>query len=90
MTVIPDSSASSHYLSINTPMLNPIKVLNPMAFQISNGGILTSSETYNIDLPVLPKAARQGHLIPGLDQRSLISIGKLSNHGYTTLFNKDR
>ena len=35
-----------------------------------------------LDLPLLPKAARSGHIIPGMLSHSLVSVVTLCNAGY--------
>ena len=79
-----DSGASSHFILaedlcvFNTPMSIPI-TLHP-----SNRQTVTSSHTCKLAFLHLPQKACVAHIMPGLTNRSLISMVKLCNAGCNT------
>jgi hypothetical protein len=44
---------------------------------LQNGTTIASTHTATLNLPSLPHAARQAHILPGLDQHSLLSVGQI-------------
>ena len=46
-----------------------------------NGDIIRSSHIAELDLPLLPVAGREAHILPGLASHSLVSVVKLCNAG---------
>ena len=81
-----DSGATSHFLITNAPVIDIIPATTPMVVQIPNGERVTSIHTCNLDMPHLPKPARQGHIMPGLVSHSLPSVTKLCDAGCTVEF----
>jgi hypothetical protein len=81
--MILDSGATSHFVSegLNLPKTGPsqIDVILP------NNSILKSSGKTNLPLTRIVPNARVAEIIPGLT-RSLISINKMAENGYTTIF----
>jgi hypothetical protein len=55
-----------------------------------NGTTIQSSHTCNLLLTDLPPQARQAHILPGLVQNSLISVGKLCDKGCIVTFIHDQ
>ena len=76
-----DSGASSHFLLTDAPCVNKKTTSNPISVQIPNGHRVTSSHIAELDIPALPKKARIAHVLPGLRNRSLVSVIKLCNAG---------
>jgi hypothetical protein len=42
--------------------------------------------TAKLDIPSLPHASRQAHILPGLDQQSLLSVGNMCDIGCAVIF----
>jgi hypothetical protein len=78
---IADSGATSNFLTIDAHVVNIQPTTKPLQVRIPNGNYLQSSHTCQLDIPQLPKAARLGHIIPGMKGHSLISLVQLSNAG---------
>ena len=58
----------------------------PITIQLPNGHHVTSTHEAELDLPMLLPAARHVHIVPGLHNCSLLSIGQLCDSGYEVLF----
>jgi hypothetical protein len=57
---------------------NPIKI-------IPNGATMESTHLAEIDLPMLPPATHKAHIVPALDNCSLLLLGQLCDVGYNIL-----
>ena len=75
-----DSGASSHLLS-TAPLMNKKVADRPLQVKLPNGNIIHSSHIAELDLPLLPVAGREIHILPGLASHSLVSVIKLCNAG---------
>ena len=53
----------------------------PLQVKLPNGDIIHSSHIAELDLPLLPVAGREVHILPGLTSHSLVSVVKLCNAG---------
>ena len=82
-----DSGASSHFLQGNAPLLQKKKTANPIVVTVANGEKASSTHEGFIDVPGLPTAARNAHVIPGI-KHSLLSIVGLCNAGCEVNFHK--
>ena len=76
-----DSGATSHFLIPDAPTINVRPATHPLHVTMPDGNSVHSTHTCELDLPQLPKRARQGHIIPGLSKHSLLSVIKLCNAG---------
>ena len=81
-----DSGATSHYIMTTAPVRNKIKAINPVTVTMPNGTRVASTHECELDIPLLPQAARFGHILPSLAQHSLISVVKLCNAGCEVQF----
>jgi hypothetical protein len=91
ITAIADTGASGHYLRTNDPYKTDGTTRSPILVGLPNGANLQSTnQTCNLDLPQLPQAARDAHILPGLTHSSLISIGKLCDAGCTAIFDEHK
>jgi hypothetical protein len=52
----------------------------------ANGGELTASNTALLQTRALSNGAREAIVVPGMNQRALMSVATLANNGYTTVF----
>jgi hypothetical protein len=75
---IADTGASGHYIRPQDPHQSNGTKQDSITVGLPNGATLQSStNNCTLDIPQLPDAARQAHLIPGLTHSSLVSIGTL-------------
>ena len=70
------------HTSLVTPAINPLSVTLP------DGSKVRSTHQCTLDLPDLPMAARNGHIIPELASNSLLSVVVLCGAGCEVSFNK--
>jgi hypothetical protein len=85
-TAIVDSGCTGHFLLVNAPCLNKIKSQNALTVRLPNGATMESTHTAALNIPELNKAASIAHVLPGMANHSLLSVGKLCNEGYTVTF----
>ena len=82
-TIIIDSGATSHFMTedLNLPTDG---ASNKEVFLPNNAKLRTSRRT-KLPFDTLTNAAREADILPGL-KRSLLSVSKMSDEGYTTIF----
>jgi hypothetical protein len=56
---------------------------------LPNGAIMDSIHTTSLDIPEISKAASVEHVFPAMVNKSLLSLGKLCNEGYSVTFKID-
>ena len=90
-TAAPDTGSTGHFLALDTPNLpHPIvPSTNPISVTVPNGQTMLSTHTTLLDIPKLPKAARQAHLFPDMPNTSLLSVGLLCDAGCIATFTQN-
>jgi hypothetical protein len=88
-TVIVDSGCTGHFLLIDAPCRNKIKVKNPLRVRLPNGETMDSTNTSSLDIPEISEAASVEHFPPYMANNSLLSVGQLCNDGYYVTFRID-
>ena len=83
-----DSGATSHFLVPEAPVTNVRPAMTPLRVTIPDGNQVSSTHTCELQIPGLPKRAREGHIIPGLCKHSLISVVQLCNAGCDVIMTK--
>jgi hypothetical protein len=83
---IADTGCTSNFGTIDAPVLNKRPTTNPITIRNPNGSTMTSTHEADLDLPMLPPAARHIHIVPDLACTSLISMGQLCDAGCTIAF----
>ena len=83
-----NSGATSHFLTSTATATNIQPTTTPIIARLPNGERVTSTHTCTLDIPALPAAARQAHIIPNLASHSLILVVTLCNAGCDILFTK--
>jgi hypothetical protein len=83
---IADTGSTAHFGTINAPVINKRRSLNPIHIRNPNGTIMISTHEADLDLPMLPPAARRIHIVPELASSSLISMGQLCDAGCSVAF----
>jgi hypothetical protein len=66
--------------------LNNVKSLTPLTVRLPNGDTMESSHTAELDIPKLNAAASKAHVLPGMSNHSLLSVGQLCGGGYIVTF----
>jgi hypothetical protein len=75
------SGATSHFLITNTPATNICTASARLVARLPNGERVQLAHTCTLDLPELPAAARNAHIIPGLALHFLLSVVAMCNAG---------
>jgi hypothetical protein len=61
-------------------------IKNPFCVHLSNGDTMDSPHTSSLDIPELSQAASIAHILPGIANHYLLSVGQLCNEGYYVTF----
>jgi hypothetical protein len=64
------------YVSLDCPVINKRLTRNPIKIKIPNGSTIESTHVAEIDLPMLRPAAGKAHIVPALDNCSLLLLGQ--------------
>jgi hypothetical protein len=88
-TAIVDSVCTGHFLLVNATCLNKVESRTPLAVRLPNGATMESSHTADLEIPELNAAASKGHVFPGMDHHSLLSVGQLCDECYIVTFKQD-
>jgi len=78
-----DSGATTHFCSEEMDL--PKEGESNKAVYLPNGDIIRMTKRTSLPFRQLSKKAREAHVLPQLRQ-SLMSVNKLSEEGYTTIF----
>jgi hypothetical protein len=81
--IIIDSGATSHFMSEDLHL--PTEGTSNKEVYLPNNDKLTTSKRTKLPFDNLTNAAREADVLPGLKQ-SLLSVNKMSEEGYTTIF----
>jgi hypothetical protein len=81
-----DSGASDNYLTEHAPVVSISHNHDPIQVTIPDGESMQKSM---LNLPKLPKPAREGNTIPGLKHRSVFSVNKLCQASYKVIVNNN-
>jgi hypothetical protein len=81
--IIIDSGATSHFISEDMNL--PTGGKSDKQVYLPNNTTLRTSTKTKLPFPRLSEAAREADVLPGLKQ-SLMSVNKMSDEGYTTIF----
>ena len=83
-SIVLDSGASSHFVrqEFNLPRIGPSSKI----VKLPNGTVVKTSHMAKLPFKTLTDKAREAHVLPDLKANSLISVPKLADEGYTTIF----
>ncbi len=81
--IIIDSGVTSHFMSKDLTL--PTEGASNKEVYLPNNAKLRTSRRTKLQLETLTNAVREADVLPGL-KRSLLSINKMSEEGYTTIF----
>ena len=83
-----DSGATSNFMMTNAHVDTKEATTEGINVSLPDGNKVQSTHRCTLNIPGLPKAARKGHIIPGLASHSLISVVILCDKGCEVTFNK--
>jgi len=87
---IADAGATAHFAIPGAPVINKKIATTPLIINLPDGEQLQSSHTCELNIPWLPRAARNAHILPGLKHTSLISIKVLCDAGCKVSYDDER
>jgi hypothetical protein len=64
-------------LIANVHFKNKVLTQTKLEVHIPNDATIASTHTATLNLPSLPNASRQAHILPGLAQHSLLYVGQM-------------
>eukprot|EP00804_Cyclotella_cryptica_P024534 CCRYP_014646-RA/>CCRYP_014646-RA protein AED:0.43 eAED:0.43 QI:0/0/0/1/0/0/2/0/172 len=82
---IVDSCASDNYLTPTANIKSKASLHQPIQVTLPDKSTLRSSHTCQLDLP-LPQPTKQGYILPGMKNHSLISATKICDAGCKVVF----
>eukprot|EP00804_Cyclotella_cryptica_P000092 CCRYP_013748-RA/>CCRYP_013748-RA protein AED:0.50 eAED:0.50 QI:0/0/0/0.5/0/0/2/0/265 len=85
---IVDSGASDYYLTPTANVKTKTTLHQPIQVTLPDQSTLRSSHACELDIP-LPTTAKQGYILPGMKNHSLISVTKMCDAGCKVIFSKD-
>jgi hypothetical protein len=85
-TALLESGCTVHFLIANYHCKNKVLTQTPLEVHLPNGATIASTHTVTFDRPLFPRAARQAHILPGLAQHSLLSVGQMCDSGCAVTF----
>jgi hypothetical protein len=85
-TALLDSGCTAHFLLANAKCSNKKSTTTPLAVCLPNGDTIMSTHTATFNMPSLSHKARQAHILPGLAQHSLLSVGQMCDSGCSVTF----
>ncbi|KAL7466035.1 hypothetical protein ACHAXS_006328 [Conticribra weissflogii] len=75
-----DTGATGTFVLPGALVINIRKATNPLCIKLPNGNYIDSMHECNLDIPWLPPALTEAHIVAGLAHSSLISIKQLCDH----------
>jgi hypothetical protein len=85
-TALLDSGCTAHFLLANAKCTNKVLAETPLEVCLPNGATIASTHTETLNMPSLPHAARQAHILTGLAQHSLLYVGQINDNGCSVTF----
>ena len=84
-----DSGATNHYVAPNdVSLLTNVRNNSSINVSLPNGSILESTKTGTLPFANLSSTATEAHILPGLSNTSLLSLGQLADDGCIILLTK--
>lgn len=69
---IADTGAIAHFVILGAPVIDKHVTTSPLVINLPDNKQLHSTQTYELDTPLISRAARVAHIVPGLHHTSLI------------------
>jgi hypothetical protein len=77
-----DSGTTAHFLVHGAPVINTQLAKSPLRIKLPDGSYIQSTHTCNLNIPWLPNAVNEVHIVPHLGHSSLISARKFCDAGF--------
>jgi hypothetical protein len=84
------SGCTAHFLIAKSHFKNKVLTKTPLEVCLPNGATIASTHTATLNLPSLPHAARQAHILSGLAQHSLLSVGQMCDSSCAMTFTSSK
>jgi hypothetical protein len=85
-TALLDSGCTGHFLLANAICTHKVLAETPLEVCMPNGTTIASTHTATLNMPSLQYASRQAHILHGLAQHSLLSVGEMCDSGCAVTF----
>jgi hypothetical protein len=85
-TALLESGCIAHFLLANAKCTNKVIAETPLEVRLPNGATIASTHTATLNMPSLPHASRQAHILPGLSQHSLLYVVQMCDSGCAVTF----
>jgi hypothetical protein len=85
-TALLDSVCTEHFILANAKFTNKLLAETHLEVCLPNGSTIATTHTATLNLLALPHSARQAHILPGLAQHSLLSVGQMCDNGCAIKF----
>jgi hypothetical protein len=87
--IIIESGATVHFFKVSSNLIGLKPATTIIAVSLPDGAHIKSTHTGTLPIPGLPSSACRAHVFPPLQSHShsLLSIGKLFDHGCKAVFN---
>ena len=86
---IADSGCTHNYLTETANVKNNKQQHTPIRVTLPDATTLESTHACELDLPTLPAKEKDGYVIPGMKNHSLMSLTLLCNAGCKIIMNAD-
>jgi len=83
---IANTGCTAHFFTMDTPICNVCPTMQPITIHTPSGVLLKSTHKAELNLPALPLAAQQHHIVLHLATQPLLSISQLCNTGCNVAF----
>jgi hypothetical protein len=81
-----DSGCTAHFIIANAKCSNKIPTATPLVVRLSNGDTITLTQTATLNTPSMPHTERKAHIMIGLAQHSLLSVGQICDSRCSVTF----
>jgi hypothetical protein len=89
-TSLLDSGCTGKFLIANVHCKKKQLLESPLEVRLPNCAFIASTHTATLDLPSFPAAATQSHILPGLAQHYLLSVGQMCDSGCAVTFTANK
>jgi hypothetical protein len=84
------SGCSGNFLLANDHCKNKVLIQTPLELRLPSDATIASKHTAMLDLSSLPNAVRNAHILPGLANYSLLSVGQMYDSGCAITFTANK
>ena len=85
-----DAGATGHFVLPGNPVKNTKPSTNQLTINLLDGYQINSTHTCQLDIPCLPAAEKEAHIVLGLALNFFVSIKVLCNTGYNVEYDTNK